>query len=108
MVRMIAPQMTGIQKLRCCAMRLFQSGGSPNPPPNAEQYCGQPLKHQTREPQMSERPIVKQPACAAPISSSGLVPGLPLEAAAEAIGIFLERTALGGNSALPSLSPPCQ
>jgi hypothetical protein len=25
MVRMVAPQMTGIQKLRCCGMEFFQS-----------------------------------------------------------------------------------
>jgi hypothetical protein len=34
----------GIQKLHCGAIRLFQSGGYPNPRPNAEQYCGHLVK----------------------------------------------------------------
>src|SRR3984885_7483837 len=58
-------------------------------------------------PRISDSAIVKQAACAAPISSSGLEPGLPSKRLAEAAGESLKAPLFVGITPLPSLIPPC-
>src|SRR5205085_11717298 len=59
-------------------------------------------------PRMSDRAIGKQPACAAPMSSSGLVPGLPSKRLLKPYGYSLSAPLLVEIAPLPSLIPPCQ
>src|SRR5215472_6604011 len=59
-------------------------------------------------PSWAERAMLKQPAWAAAINSSGLVPGCDSKRVAKEYGVFL-RTPLGELRApLPSFSPPLQ
>src|SRR5579871_5577816 len=59
-------------------------------------------------PSWAESAMLKQPACAAAISSSGLMPGCDSKRVAKEYGVFL-RTPLGEVSApLPSFRPPLQ
>src|SRR5438445_11522154 len=59
-------------------------------------------------PRMSDRAIVKHPACAAPMSSSGLVPGLPSNRLLKPYGYSLSAPLLVEIAPLPSLISPCQ
>src|SRR6266576_1813917 len=59
-------------------------------------------------PRMSDRAMVKHPACAAPMSSSGLVPGLPSKRLLKPYGYSLSAPLLVEMAPLPSLMPPCQ
>jgi hypothetical protein len=59
-------------------------------------------------PRISDNAMVKQPACAAPINSSGLVPGLPSNRLLNPYGYSLSAPLLVEIAPLPSLMPPCQ
>src|SRR5439155_2326226 len=59
-------------------------------------------------PRMRDRAIVKHPAWAAPMSSSGLVPGLPSKRLLKPYGYSLSAPLLVEMAPLPSLMPPCQ
>src|SRR6266481_1235877 len=59
-------------------------------------------------PKMSDSAIVKQPPWAAPISSSGLVPGLPSKRLEKPYGYFSSAPLFVEMAPLPSLMPPSQ
>src|SRR5271163_2231785 len=59
-------------------------------------------------PKMSDSAIVKQPAWAAPISSSGFVPGFPSKRLAKPYGYLSSAPLFVEMAPLPSLTPPSQ
>src|SRR5271157_5919126 len=59
-------------------------------------------------PRMRDSAIVKQPAWAAPISSSGFVPGLPSKRLAKPYGYLSSAPLFVEMAPLPSLMPPSQ
>src|ERR1700757_33089 len=59
-------------------------------------------------PKISDSAIVKQPAWAAPISSSGFVPGFPSKRLAKPYGYLSSAPLFVEIAPLPSLMPPSQ